>query len=316
MNRNLRRWSVSLVLFLTLGCGEEFLPPTAVAPSVEVGSLKVVFVDAHIGTILRTPAGKTVVIDPGESEDAKYRIAPMLKSEGVDTIDAIVFSHPHIDHYEGAPYLLWNFKVKVVVDSGFPESGYEARVLSLVLPSGPKNKLPYDTARVTGLHWGSPALDWDPALTVEVLGPRDPFFTREEAKERNGYDTWYNWVNENSLILLVTHGDVRFLFTGDIRKLAMDSLLTGERLAKVKGATVVGIPHHGKDREYAKFADTVGAKVAVGSNEAEWGTIQTWRKSKAFTYQGDVDGHVSIVSDGAGITVTTSKSGRKDQYQP
>ena len=47
--------------------------------------------------LIRSPEGKTALIDAGPSQD----IVPLLRKLGVTSIDLVAVSHHHADHYGG-----------------------------------------------------------------------------------------------------------------------------------------------------------------------------------------------------------------------
>ncbi|MFN3485858.1 MAG: MBL fold metallo-hydrolase, partial [Planctomycetota bacterium] len=90
------RIGAALVLLILLAPAPSAVP--AAAPSSS--SLTVTYLGGvNIGMILQTPSGKTYVIDPGLKQDA-YNMINFLKSKGISTLDGLVITHPHGDHFE------------------------------------------------------------------------------------------------------------------------------------------------------------------------------------------------------------------------
>ncbi len=71
-------------------------------------------------------------------------------------------------------------------------------------------------------------LDWGPDVFVQVLSPPP--------------DSLWKCANENSITIMLIYGKIRFLFTGDIEKDAINRLINeyGPRIR----ADVVQVPHH------------------------------------------------------------------------
>ena len=86
-------------------------------------SLKIYFIDVEGGaaTLIVTPAGESVLLDAGwdtpDGRDAK-RIQQAMQLAGITSIDHLVVSHYHRDHYGGVPELSRLVPVKRFYDHG------------------------------------------------------------------------------------------------------------------------------------------------------------------------------------------------------
>lgn len=82
--------------------------------------LQIHMLDAWQGdcTVLQFPNGKSILIDVGngskQGQFGKRQIAPFLRSQGISSLDAIIITHPDLDHFGGAGTLLENFRVKSI----------------------------------------------------------------------------------------------------------------------------------------------------------------------------------------------------------
>jgi competence protein ComEC len=80
--------------------------------------LQIWFLDAAQGdaTMLRFPSGKTLLLDAGNGQfSGKYgsrTLVPFCRKMGIGQIDALIISHPDLDHYGGATSLIESFPVK------------------------------------------------------------------------------------------------------------------------------------------------------------------------------------------------------------
>ena len=102
----------------------DFLPGCAGAPApadekqplvpapARHGQLSVYFIDVGQGdaAVLVSPAGKTMLIDAGESIYAG-RVARFLGELGVQHIDVLVATHAHSDHIGAMPQLIRRFSI-------------------------------------------------------------------------------------------------------------------------------------------------------------------------------------------------------------
>lgn len=86
-------------------------------------NLNIYFIDVEGGaaTLIVTPAGESVLIDAGwdgaDGRDAK-RIQQAMQQAGITTIDHLVVSHYHRDHYGGVPELSRLVPVQRFYDHG------------------------------------------------------------------------------------------------------------------------------------------------------------------------------------------------------
>ena len=267
------------------------------------GELKVFYPATHTGWVLQTPSGKVYVIDPGVSPEfystkAGTGIGTYLKKQAIRTIDGVVISHPHPDHYNAGVELFRDFRVLELIDAGFnPKNnnhgGYNSEFWTVFQASHSRH--------TTSLRAGA-VLNWDAELTVKVCGPKQPFWTYAEAG--NDPERYYN---QNSLVLWVKHGPVSYFFTGDITAPAMNFLRLNYA-AEVRDTAVVSIPHHGKYYFHEDFARLLGAdhpsvRLGIASkSHTKKGVaadkVPTWRKSGLTVYTGDGNNDVTVVSNG------------------
>lgn len=161
--------------------------------------IHVVDVGQGDGVALRSPAGRWLVVDAGprsESFDAgERRMVPHLRRAGARRVEAVVMSHPHLDHIGGVPAILENLEVPVLVDPGW------------VTPSRPWLEIlrQVEAGRV---GWWTPrqgdSFQMD-GVRVDVLHPDTATLG----------DPTVDDPNEISLILLIRWRNFAALLTGD-----------------------------------------------------------------------------------------------------
>jgi len=247
---------------------------------------------------LETPSGAVYFVDTGkESGDfdaGKQVLAPFLKSRKIKEIAGILISHPHKDHFEGAPYLLKHFAVKSFVDAGVEDLDY-TKVKTLAKDRG----VPYRKVQA------GDTLAWDDALEVSVLAPPKDGV---KSTENDAY-------NNNSIVLRIRHGKNVFLLPGDIEKEGRDSLLAAVP-AEALRADVLIAPHHGFF-EGKKFAETVKPQTVVVSCLSEYSDKKPSSPGKLATsvfgavgakvYVTAWNGTVELTSDGSTVTVKSER---------
>jgi competence protein ComEC len=119
-----------------------------------------------------------------------------------------------------------------------------------------------------------------------------------------------NEANDDSLVLRLEDGDVRFLLAGDIQKKVEQRLVKED--AEIT-ADFLKVPHHGsKTSSTPDFVAAVAPKVAVVSaGEANPfghpapGTIERYAQAGVRLRRTDRDGAVTAITDRHGLTVTT-----------
>lgn len=263
-------------------------PGTTVTPGPATGTDVVVhFIDVGQGdSMLVQYGGKNMLID-GSTWEAGDTVVSYLKAHGVGTIDVLVSTHPHSDHIGGLADVLNAFTVKTVVDSGVPHTTqtYED-YLSLIDRKNIKFIVPEEGDLV----------DFAPGVTVQVLSVGGN----------------YEDLNEKSIVLKVTHGDVSFLFMGDAGFDAEADLLKSGYDLK---SDVLKVGHHGSkyssSTSFLKAVDPKYAVIEVGAGN-DYGhptkaALDRLDAVGATVYRTDYDGDVVATSDGHGVTVAAER---------
>ncbi len=116
----MKRSILLLAVILLTGLANVFSVPQTRAAT---GVLNFYFIDTEGGaaTLIVTPAKQAVLLDAGwegfDGRDAK-RIQRAMQQAGVTTIDYLIASHYHQDHYSGIPELARLVTVKHFLDHG------------------------------------------------------------------------------------------------------------------------------------------------------------------------------------------------------
>ncbi len=258
--------------------------------------LEVTFLDVGQGASLfiRTPAGKSIVIDAGGASFEGARdpgesvLVPFLNYRKTKKLNALFITHPHADHYGGAFSLLDSFQPELLGVSVLTgEAGYltllaetrQSGIRVLTLAAGDKVRLSKD-------------------IELQLLHPSSSLEAGSETAENN-----------NSLVMRLVYGDISFLITGDIG---------GEAeafLAKSGGdikSTVLQVPHHGSavstSAAFLALADPQYAVISVGSNPFGHPSEEVLKRLKnrgIAVYRTDLHGAVTFKTDGKKLTVSS-----------
>ena len=225
--------------------------------------LDITFLDVGQGdaAFVRFPDGKTMLVDGGANslrietteagvarrvgyDHGERTLDPFLCNEDVFRVNLLLLSHPDNDHGGGFAHILQEFDVERVL--GVPHrdlSKSTHRILhEIVHAKGIRHELGY-----------AGTVDLTPTARLDLLHPFDAASTDLHDKD----------VNNDSLVLKLTYGDVRILFTGDIgRKVELQLVESRKDLR----AEIVKVPHHGsKTSSSAEFLDAVRPQYAVFS---------------------------------------------------
>ena len=200
-------------------CWLPFLPP-ATGP-VELHMIDVGQGDA---VALRTPHGQWIVVDAGRDwpggDAGRTTVVPYLRRRG-GAVALFILSHAHADHAGGAATLVDAMRPAEFWDGAFAGTSDSYRKSLL-------------TAQRAGVRWrrvhpgDSLVID---GVRLDVLAPDSAWMAGIEN------------VNETSVIVRATIGEVRFLLTGDAERAEEAWLVAnaGDRLT----ADVLKVGHHG-----------------------------------------------------------------------
>jgi len=178
--------------------------------SMEVSFLNVGQGDA---IFIKFPNGKTMLVDAGRwDKDVKRELSAL----GVTNIDTFVATHPDADHIGGADYVIKNYNVKTVIDSGLDHTTeVYTDYLEAVDQAGSLFKEAAIGQNIT--------LDSD--VDVKVL------YVNSKSSDSN----------DGSIVLMVTYKNVDYLLTGDAGTEVEANLVAKYNLQ----AEVLKVSHHG-----------------------------------------------------------------------
>jgi len=206
--------------------------------------LNIYYVDVGQGdaTYIELPNGHNVLIDGGPSGAP---IAKFLKDKGVTTIDHVVLTHPHSDHYRGLKKVFEMVDVKNFYDS--KAENVEAKGdnnLRELADAEPACKTHYPEAGNN--------LNWDSRVTVKILNTcSDPVQLK-----------YNDDVNNCSIVLRLYYNGQGLLFTGDAESPIENAMMRVFKSGLESYALKVG--HHGSRYSSTdQFLARVKPKVAL-----------------------------------------------------
>jgi competence protein ComEC len=292
----LRRFlPISLLVILALLVPVPSLPAAAslpTAPSAEPqGRLVIHFLDIGQGDaeLIKLPDGRTILIDSG---DRGAPTVDLLQQLGVTQIDLAIASHPHTDHMAEMRDIMAAIPVKDFWDAGFnhPTTSYR-RMLEEI---DERNIGYYNPKRGGRRTFGD--------ITLEVLNP-----------SRSGFVN--NNPNNASIVVRLTYGSKRFLFTGDTELEAWEQILETQR--DKLDSDLLKAAHHGSHNGTTEaLLDAVtpslvtiscGMRNAHGHPHAPVMNLLRDRQNDIRLLRTDLHGTITVTSDGNSINVETER---------
>lgn len=247
--------------------------------------MEVHFIDVDQGdsTFIELPNGKSMLIDAGETDQGD-KVVTYLHKQGYDTIDYVVATHPHSDHIGGIVDVINNFNVNYFYRS---PAAAGTDVYNNMIDAVKANKI-----EESAVMAGDIILD-EANLLIEVVAPKE--IDNDEQ-------------NNNSVVIKLTYGDNKFLFTGDAEKAEEDGIWTNIK------CDVLKVGHHGSDSSSSdNFLKKVEPKYAIIScglgnsyGHPTEKVLNRLYERNIDVYRTDIQGTIVLYSDGKTISFDIS----------
>lgn len=241
---------------------------------------------------IKTPEGKTMMIDAGKPESGPL-IDEHLDQMGVDKIDLVMPSHPHVDHIGGFQTLFETKEIGKVMDINLPlETGAYKKYEKLIEEKDIELEHP-DKGDI---------IEIEKDLTIEILNPPKEM-VKEYLKMGN---LSAGIVNDLSMVMKLTYKDQTFLFTGDIYKGIEDQLVNAYNEAL--DVDVVVVSHHGLGTSSSKkFVEATDPDIAVIPTNLlmDKSVYDIYKDQGSDVLVSQMDGNILLATDGKKIDIIT-----------
>jgi competence protein ComEC len=255
-------------------------------------SIEILDVGQGDSILIRSPEGKTALIDAGPTRDGAVQL---LHRQAIKSLDLVAISHHHSDHYGGMEEVVRALKPRYFLasKSGHSTSLYlkllktvEADGLTVIQPTAHPRKIELGSLELT-------------------IFPQPPDDRKEE--------------NNNSIGLRVKYGSFAMLLTGDSEETERQWWLKNHP-DLVRDCTILKLPHHGsRNGTDARWLQAVRPELAVASlgKNNDYGhphseTISLLRRAGIPLMRTDQLGTVTITSDGRGWQVVEPRLAHRE----
>lgn len=252
-------------------------------------SLTITSLDVGHGSaiFIQFPNGKNILYDAGSWQNydvGKNIVAPFLWNQHTKSIDLVILSHEHEDHFNGLPSVTERFQVRSFYSQPHLFASEEGqRILSF---------LDKKNIRTAALADGEVLLGFEPAV-IKILNP--PPFASDVAT-----------INDNSSVVKIEYLGHSVLLCADIEEQGIELLLS--KHSEIR-SDVIQVPHHGSSiNNMEMFINAVQPSYAfINSSDSSTShnTLDILQNHHTLVFQTHREGAITFNLNKNGITYST-----------
>ncbi|WP_252226081.1 ComEC/Rec2 family competence protein [Clostridium sp. ZBS2] len=286
---------ITIILFAIIGLmsfvfGNDFNSNTPENLGNVSGNLEVSYLDVGQGDAAYIRVNDfDILIDAGPRSEADH-LLKQLEEKNIDDFEMVIATHPHEDHIGGMTKIFQKYKVE---NFYMPKVTHTTKTFENML-----NAVSNEGIKIQTIKEGM-KFDLGSGAKIDVYSP-----IKESYEEFNNY----------SPIMKLTFGDKKLMFTGDAETLVEQEVLS--KYSKDLKADVLKFGHHGSSTSSSnEFIQAVSPQYGIIScgTDNSYGhpnkeTMSKISKNGIETYRTDLQGEITVTSNGKTISVKTKKS--------
>ena len=244
---------------------------------IDVGQADSIFIEL--------PNGEDMLIDAGNNDDGDD-VVRYISNLGYSSIDYIVGTHPHEDHIGGMDNVVNSFNIKNIY---MPKASSNTQTFEDLLLAIKNKGIAVSTAKA-----GVSILD-SPDLKITLLAPNS-----SQYKDLNNY----------SVVLKLIYRNTSFLFMGDAEEISENEIMDDVDVDVLKAG------HHGSSSStsttFLHRVSPIYAIISAGEGNTyghpAQGTLEKLNAAGVEIYRTDLNGTITISTDGDGYDIKTKKT--------
>lgn len=295
MKKNLKLLTIFFILMFMLTSCTMNVEKSKSAVNENNPKLKIHYIDVGQGdSILVQKNYSNMLIDTGTNESTS-KLVSYLKKQNIKKIDYLILTHPHEDHIGGADAVIKDFDIGKIY---MPKVAANTRTFKDVLRA----------MKAKSLKANEPEL----LENFKFADTDCVFYSPIDSKEGD--------LNTYSIVLKLTYGNTKFLFTGDAQAQNERAMIANNYDLS---ADVLKLGHHASRTSTSnEFLNKVNPKYAVVScgKGNDYGhphkeIVNKLKSRNIPLYRTDESGTIICTSDGKNINFNCNpgdyKSGRR-----